>query len=479
MFTWTPKISKWSNDLKDWEKLNKNTKSLLLSILNKDPEFSNYYSLFLKWPKLSVIVKSLTEKKKSISPFIFIANSDSSFYEKYVTNSVLKILAENFSSINRTYQGMFYETLINHISRQTSNDRIEQIHNFFKNNSDEQTYSKLLSIGIIRENGYQKLLSYCNQNNYTELDLSEICGLQVYNYQALYKSLEIDLFLEKLKTLDYSKPNKITRYIINNDLFNKEVGNGLLLGHKIISSVIKYSKTVDIHASWLELILSIASDPRSSSLSQKYLKWWSPISVDEQKRFIQILSHADILLFLDAFELFAKNEDRNMARMFKSRKQFLTGLSYQKLISDTRLFLPTSVKNFIKNERPNLDTSYIAETYGNSNTCIIYLKVGPYHIIEGSHNCQIWVYDDNPFPYDITDKNNYSRSYRELTMGLAEEYYSSFLKEPFHTAHYYQGSWKIDVIDHIRNKLQIDADQLMLKEEIPLHNYILREWRMR
>lgn len=132
MFAWIPKISKWPNNLKNWEKLNKNAKSLLLTILNKDPEFSNYYSFFLERPKLSVIKKTLTENKKSISPFIFIANSDASFYEKYINDSILKVLAENFSLINRTYQSMFYETLINHISRQTSNNRIEQIHNFLK-----------------------------------------------------------------------------------------------------------------------------------------------------------------------------------------------------------------------------------------------------------------------------------------------------------------------------------------------------------
>ena len=477
MFTWTVQIDRWDNRLDQWDFLNKKTTNLLVNILSKDPEFKKYYSLFLKKPEPIVIERVLKNEPKSITPFIFIANSDTEFYEQYVSDKVINTLLNNINSIGSTYHKMFQEALVNHINNKTTSNRIQLVRNFFDKSPERETYKNLLKTGILSGSGYENLVSYCVSNNLDQTELSPVLGVQINKYQALYRSLEVDLFLENLKKLDYSKESNLIRVINKNDLFNKELGNGLLLGHEIIKSVIKYSKSVDVHSSWTDLILKVASDPRSSKLNPKYVKWWSLIEESLRKRFIQILSHADILIFLDAFEQFAKEEDRNMARMFKSRKQFLIGLSQQNLISDSRLFLPNAVKQFISKERPDLDTSYIAGTYGNGNTCIIYLKVGPFYIIEGSHNCQIWVYDENPFPYDITQKQKYTRSYRQLTMGLAEDFYSRNLKDPFHRVHSYQGSWKIDVIELLKSKLTLDADQLMLQDEMTINSFMLRRWR--
>lgn len=479
MFRWTVQIDKWDNQLDKWDFLNNKTTNLLVNILSKDPEFSKYYSLFLRRPEQSVIDKVLKNEPSSITPFIFIANSDTDFYEKFVTDNVIETLLAYRNSIGNTYYKMFQVALINHISKKTSSKRLQLVRSFFEKSPEKQIYNNLLKTGILSDNGYEKLVNYCANNNINETHLTPVLGIQINKYQELYRSLEIDLFLEKLKNTDYSKESNLIRIIHKNDLFNKELGNGLLLGHEIIKSVITNSKSVEVHSDWTELILSIASDPRSSKLSPKYLKWWALIDENLRKRFIQILSHADILIFLDAFEQFAKKEDRNMARMFKSRKQFLVGLSQQNLINDSRLFLPNEIKRYIKKERPHLDTSYIAETYGHGNTCIIYLKVGPFYIIEGSHNCQIWVYDENPFPYDITQKQKYSRSYRELTMGLSEDFYDRNLREPYHKVHSYQGYWKIEVIGLLKSRISIDADQLMLQDEITTYNYILRRWRTR
>ena len=52
---------------------------------------------------------------------------------------------------------------------------------------------------------------------------------------------------------------------------------GVIIGHEIIKSIIKYSKSVDVHSEWIDLIIGIASDPRSSKLSENYIKWWSLI----------------------------------------------------------------------------------------------------------------------------------------------------------------------------------------------------------
>lgn len=375
---------------------------------------------------------------------------------------------------------MFQETLINHINGKTTDNRISQVSRVLKSiPSNNLVADNIKKTGLFDDNGYENLLRYCIENNVSENQLGANLGIKINTHQELYRALEVDLFLEKLKSINYSRPSKLIKHILNNDLFNKELDGGLLLGHEIIKSIIKYSKSVDIHSEWIDLIIGIASDPRSSKLSENYIKWWSLIDEKLIKRFIQILSHADILLFLDAFEEFAKDNDNTMERMFKSRKQFLVGLSTQNLIEESRLFLPEEVREFIELKKPHLDTTFIAETFGNYATCIICIKVGPYYIIEGSHRCKIWVYDQNPFDFDVFKKSDLSIHYRDLTIQLGENYYARTLDIPLSKAHHVSGRWKIDVLVQLRNRLSINAEQLMLKEEITNYSYILRRWRMR
>ena len=73
-----------------------------------------------------------------------------------------------------------------------------------------------------------------------------------------------------------------------------------------------------------------------------------------------------------------KNLKRIMTIPWKEcsrEKQFLVGLSIQNLIDESRLFLPEEVREFIELKRPNLDTSFIAETFGHGTTCIIYMRL--------------------------------------------------------------------------------------------------------
>ena len=480
MFNWSIDIKPWKRDLKSWDSLTKKAENLFIDILKSDLDFEKYYSIFLKWPSNKIVEETLNKENKSLIPFIFIANSDTTFYENYISDNILNIIIENFESVSNTYKSMFQETLINHINGKTTDNRISQVSRVLKSiPSNNLVADNIKKTGLFDDNGYENLLRYCIENNVSENQLGANLGIKINTHQELYRALEVDLFLEKLKSINYSRPSKLIKHILNNDLFNKELDGGLLLGHEIIKSIIKYSKSVDVHSEWIDLIIGIASDPRSSKLSENYIKWWSLIDEKLIKRFIQILSHADILLFLDAFEEFAKDNDDTMERMFKSRKQFLVGLSIQNLIDESRLFLPEEVREFIELKRPNLDTSFIAETFGHGTTCIIYMRVGPFHIIEGSHNCKIWLYDRNPFTTNIFNEQNLSMHYKSLTTSLAEKYYERTLDYPLDKIHNIYGRWKIDVLVQMRNKLSIKAEQLMLKEEISNYRDILSIWRMR
>lgn len=477
MFRWSTNITPWENELQGWDELNEKAKKLFTQILKKDPEFSNHYTFFLNKPDLIEVKKRLAIEPRSTSAFIFLANSVTAFYDAYVTDSVLDIIAEHFQTLTDTYQQMFQEALLNHINRKTNSKRFSQVEKFLQVSADQSTYARLFESGLILQNGYRNLLAYCMKNKINETQIGRHLGVQINKHQELYQALEVDLFLEQFKNLDYSEPSELIRFIVHNSMFLKEYDDDLLVGHEIIKAIIDYSTMTEIHSSWIELILSIASDPRTSKLSPKYLQWWDPIGEKYRKGFIQILSHADILLFLDAFEQFAKKKDPNMSRMFRSRKQFLVGLSIQGLISESRLFLPSTVLRFIKKERPKLDTSYIAKTDGNGNTCIIYLQIGPYHVIEGSHNCKIWLYDRYPFPEKNTHRTVTYMHYRDLTKGLSEKFYASKFRWHYEKSHHINALWKMEVINLLRQDMTIDADQLVLEEESAQYYYLLRKWR--
>ena len=77
----------------------------------------------------------------------------------------------------------------------------------------------------------------------------------------------------------------------------------------------------------------------------------------------------------------------------------------------------------------------------------------------------IWIYEQYPFTQKKDHRKTSYEHYRDLTMGLAEEYYASHLRMPFYTTHYYHGRWKIDVINKLRKSMNIDVDQLLLTEE--------------
>jgi hypothetical protein len=124
-----------------------------------------------------------------------------------------------------------------------------------------------------------------------------------------------------------------------------------------------------------------------------------------------------------------------------------------------------------------LDTSYIAKTDGNGNTCIIYLQIGPYHVIEGSHNCKIWLYDRYPFPEKNTHRTVTYMHYRDLTKGLSEKFYASKFRWHYEKSHHISALWKMEVINLLRQDMTIDADQLVLEEESAQYYYLLRKWR--
>ena len=228
--------------------------------------------------------------------------------------------------------------------------------------------------------------------------------------------------------------------------------------------------SVDIHKSWTQLILSIASDPRSSDQSRQYQKWWLPIDKVLIDRFVRILSHSEILLFLEAISEFANSQNSEMSRMFESRKQLLMGLSIQNKIEKSRLYLPTKVLKFLKQENPKLDLSYVCNLQGERNKCIIYLKIGDNHIIEGSHNCKIRLYSQFNSQNMLLNPRLKEVSYSKITTGLEDMYWTNN-KRPLSLVHHPNGKWKMKIIEVLSKNIDFEVDQLLTDQEINYYRY--------
>ncbi|MEN8883346.1 MAG: EH signature domain-containing protein [Flavobacteriaceae bacterium] len=465
-------LPEWKEDLLIWENLKDKVTDTLLQIYNGSHSFAKYHNIFRKNPTKKDLQNFIKQDVDSILPFAFIANADSRFYKNYFDNELVDLIFEKSDQLSeRTYK-LIMTTVINNL-----NDDDQQISNNSKrivfakyNEENNKDQNKLNLLGFFNNKPINKFASYCQK---IDLDPKTILlnnNLHLPINSKFLKMTKIEILLNKLRTLNFKENNNLSRTIIQQNLYNSEYKSLDLVGHEIIRIILMSNASVDIHKSWIQLILSIASDPRSSDQSRQYQKWWLPIDKVLIDRFVRILSHSEILLFLEAISEFATSENSEMSRMFESRKQLLIGLSIQNKIEKSRLYLPAKVLKFLKQENPKLDLSYVCNLQGERNKCIIYLKIGDNHIIEGSHNCKIRLYSQFNSQNMLLNPRLKELSYSKITTGLEDMYWANN-KRPLSLVHHANGKWKMKIIEVLSKNIDFKVDQLLTDQEINYYRY--------
>ncbi|MBE0435606.1 MAG: hypothetical protein IBX56_07370 [Methylomicrobium sp.] len=100
-------------------------------------------------------------------------------------------------------------------------------------------------------------------------------------------------------------------------------------------------------------------------------------------------------------------------------------------------------KNYKKDELPYY--SIVADP----NRSMIYLKVKGKHMIEGTHNFKLWIYEDLPPDSQIFNLEEKYFAPKELTTKLESNFYKYFnglsIKSPVSITH--NGDWQYKAID--------------------------------
>jgi hypothetical protein len=264
--------------------------------------------------------------------------------------------------------------------------------------------------------------------------LAELAITKQTDFDQIIHNLELDQFqsgqfmesaqkiyyVEQLKNIPVNQPHDLLIEVQKPDVFKAKFDESELLGHQVLNILISKAPAHDINDSWLNTIMAIAGDPRISVSNPRYIKWWSHVSKDLISKVKGWLSGLDLKLFLEALEDFSYSSyDPDMKRMFPSRKQFLEGLYDKKLIKNTKLYMCRHMADFLnsKYKKEHLPDFSIVE---DGEKSIIYVDLENAHLVEGSHQCQLWIYRTLHDSAPVLQYEKQRKSYRSLTKGLHE-----------------------------------------------------------
>lgn len=264
--------------------------------------------------------------------------------------------------------------------------------------------------------------------------LAELAITKQTDFDQIIHNLELDQFqsgqfmesaqriyyVEQLKNIPVNEPHDLLIEVQKPDVFRAKFDESELLGHQVLKILISKAPAHDINDSWLNTIMAIAGDPRISLSNPRYIKWWSHVSKDLISKVKGWLSGLDLKLFLEALEDFSYSSyDPDMKRMFPSRKKFLEGLYDRKLIKNTKLYMCRHMAHFLnsKYKKEHLPDFSIVE---DGEKSIIYVDLENAHLVEGSHQCQLWIYRRLHDSAPVLQYEKQRQSYRSLTKGLHE-----------------------------------------------------------
>jgi hypothetical protein len=462
-------ISPWKNNLSDWEEKTGVLQNQILKVYNHIPSFEKYYRLIREGVNEKQLAEILNKDSRVLLPFCFLAKNDNSIFDKYRSTQVLEILLKKLTVSPKALE-YYTSAIVANIDSDQKTTKEEQliIGIWVEANSrvEREIQTILLNGDILNEAAL-----WCMRNQESPLGFTNRLGFRLSPQSRFTLSLSKAIYLKRLGTCDYSKPSPLIDELAHRNVFSWSAGGSELFGHKIIRLIITRFEHSSVDSDWIQLILNQAGDPRISRSSMAYLKWWSFIDSNLIAKFIKALSHEDILLFLDSLSEFAERANTDMKRMFKSRKRMLTGLSTQNIFSESRLFLPKSIYKYMEREKSHISLEYVGILSGVNDKAIIYLRAGDTHIIEGSHNCRLRMYDGLPEGVDLMNPNIKYWEYSTLTSELEQLYREELLKWPFSKNHDIGGNWKRKAIKFLKERFSFDEEKCLTDKEINQFRY--------
>ncbi|MCK5716244.1 MAG: hypothetical protein KAH77_02060 [Thiomargarita sp.] len=299
-------------------------------------------------------------------------------------------------------------------------------------------------------------------------DVAVAQGLPNEAKGRFYEHCQQLFYLETLKQLSVGEEHEVLQELARNEVHETKFKGGFLLGHEVIRIIINKAKNhTQLSDNWLHLILNIAGDPRISTSSVSFTRWWAILETDYTRIMRGWLSQIDLKLFLEILEDYSNQVGGEIKRMFPAREVFLRGLFDANLIADSRLFLSTHADTFV---RANYNTREMPNFVRNSDSerSVFYLNIEGFHIFEGTHNFYFWIHRELP---THNPSNNYELKkfdIRDLGMGLMEKIERKIGVTSFHVSH--NGNWQYKVITEFqRLGIKIDPATVLIKSDYKIY----------
>lgn len=315
-------------------------------------------------------------------------------------------------------------------------------------------------------NGPRNVVSFAHKH---DLDFDQVLqnlALHGYHGGRFLELCRFQYYLTALRSLSVGEDSPILSEVCKPEVYNAPSSDGRMMGHDILEILVDRASRGTISDSWRHVIMSIAGDPRVPRSSQRYLRWWSFLGEARIQKVRGWLSRIDLLLFLEILDDYGRSTGQeDLQRMFPARKAFLEGLHRQGLIYESRLFISNNAERYVKRkyQRQNLpEYARVNDSYRS----MIYLKVGDFHIIEGSHSFKLWIFKSIPSEASIFDYAVKRFTSQELSSDLARlcyrktnDYYGKWPVSIRHNPHGF--AWQAEAIDALRKLgVRLDLEQL-------------------
>lgn len=220
----------------------------------------------------------------------------------------------------------------------------------------------------------------------------EKLGLLGYDDTDYFNLCKYHYYIETLKSIPVDSEHQILDEVAKKEVYEAVAPNGGRLGHEILKILIERASYAAPPERWLNIILTIAGDPRVSPASSTYRNWWAFLDKKLIDKVTGWLSKVDLRLFLQILKDYGEEAgDLALKRMFPVRQRFLMALVEQGLVQYSRLFVSNQASRYLMSfYKPEELPSYahVKDTYRS----VIYLKVGDCHMVEGSHNFSLRIF---------------------------------------------------------------------------------------
>lgn len=368
------------------------------------------------------------------------------------------------SLVYRYFDALVDGNIFNRLT-QWLNQQIEQRLKDRKNTSDTILSVLNQAKWLFDLTAPKTLVNLAKQNH---LDLNEQLKKLRLNELPQGRFLDIchaQYYLDTLKEIPVGEQHDVLHELLKQDVATMPFEEGKRIGHIALEIIIDRSAGAPSEI-WQNFVLNLAGDPRIANTATNYRQWWKPIGESRVKAVTSWLAKEDLRLFLGAIEEYANyTGDEALNRMFPARKRFLEGLYEHGFVRNARLMLGNQAEHTVKRVLgKSLTTSYI-NLRGMTQTSIIYLDCGDFHIIEGSHNFKLWIYMGLPSEklndYSLSELNHFA-----LTNSFPQEFKKNYPKGELMPIQHSPTSWQKNAIDFLtQNGIELDLEKLFYKDE--------------